>query len=778
MKLKYHFLFLLLFLPICRVNGQAVNSWQSYSSFRTITTIVNDKNGNTWCTTKGGLFEFKDGTIKKQFTTIDGMYNIDPTAMVYDASNNGLWLGYSDGMVEFYDIGKNEFTRYPDIYRATRYNPRGINKMLIKNDSLFVATDFGVVLYDTQSGLVLDTYTNLGNLVSGTQVNDIDYSGTTLYCATAQGVAAGDESKGDLIEPNNWTNYDASNGFTDNSVSAIGYFNGKIYATTGGNNYEYDGSSWGISSTFKNGGIVRYVHSSEGKTFIGVSNTVATLINSTVTRLDVPNGQPLLTAYDTGGNGGKTIYVGTSNDGVAISKDYTSNKVDNYIVPDGPYLNLFSGLNVDNGVLISGSSPVPGQANSPIVNTGYYIYKGSKWSNYNLETDTTLSNNNINSIYISTYNKEAYYFGSWGYGIVERDIANNKETLYNNSNGLEGITGSSSFIVITGLDKDSKGNIWAVSLRAPTYPLVYHVQGTDKWIGLHRSPYVSSSDIYYGLMIDSNDQKWISLYTAENQGDGILVLDTGDLSTENDDVGYHLTTDINQGYLPDMNVNAMVEDKQGVVWVGTNRGVVRYVFPDQIINGTASDRQAEYLRKAGTDSLLLRDLNTTAIAVDAADRKWIGSDGDGLWLVNEAGDSVLKHFTTSNSPLISNNITSLAVDDKTGKVYIATDQGLVSYVSVVKGPVAKMNKLFIYPNPYSYSKQSGPIVISGLSAETTIRIITIDGRLVDKLDVTGGRAEWNGLDYNGNRVATGVYLVVAVDKHSNNRGVGKVVIIR
>lgn len=778
MKHKYLFLLLLLFISAHSSFGQAVDSWQSYSSFRSVTAIANDANGNTWCATKGGLFEFSDNSVQKRYTTIDGMYNVDPTAMAYDPLNHGLWLGYSDGMLEFFNIDNDTFTRYQDIYRATRYNPRGINKMLIKNDSLFIATDFGIVLYNTQSGLVMDTYTNLGSIVSGTKVYDIDFNGSTLYCATTQGVATGDESKGDLIEPSNWTNYDASTGFKDTLVTAVGFFNGKIYATAGGDNYEYDGSSWTKSGTFNNGEIVRYVHSSDNKTFIGVSSTRVTIVNSSTTRLSVPNGQPLLTAYDTGENGGKTIYVGTSNSGVAISKDYTSNKIDDYIIPDGPYLNLFSGLNVDNGVLIAGSSPVPGRANSPIIDTGYYIFKDNQWENYNLSTSDELKNNGINSIYISTYNKDAYYFGSWGQGIIEHDIADNKITLYGNSSGLEGIPGSTGFIVITGMADDSKGDVWAVCLRAPNYPLVYHEQGTDKWIGIHRSQFVLSSDIYFGLMIDSNDQKWISLYTAEGQGDGILVLDTGDLSTESDDKGYHLTTDINHGYLPDMNVNAMAEDKRGEVWVGTSRGVVRYVFPDQIINGTSNDRQAEYLRKAGTDSLLLRDLNTTAIAVDAANRKWIGSEGDGLWLVSESGDSVIKHFTTSNSPLISNNITSLAIDDKTGTVYIATDQGLVSYVSVVKGPSPKMDKLFIYPNPYSYSRQTGPIIISGLSAETTVRIITVDGRLVDKLDVTGGRAQWNGRDYNGNKVATGVYLVVAVDKHSKSRGVGKVVIVR
>jgi len=164
--------------------------------------------------------------------------------------------------------------------------------------------------------------------------------------------------------------------------------------------------------------------------------------------------------------------------------------------------------------------------------------------------------------------------------------------------------------------------------------------------------------------------------------------------------------------------------------------------------------------------------------VDAANRKWIGSEGDGVWLVSPNGDKVLNHFTVDNSPLISNNIISLAVDDQTGTVYMATDKGLVSYVSVVKGAQSKMKHLFIYPNPYSYSRETQPIIIDKLSQQTTIRIVTIDGHLVKKIEASGGRAEWDGRDYNGNKLPTGVYLIIALDKQDNEKGVGKVVIVR
>lgn len=781
-KNRFRFILLfILFVPFQFVRAQdVVHSWQAYSSLRTVTHVALDNQGTLWCTTTGGLFSFKDGKMQSHFTTIDGMYNVNPSAMAYDSTHNGIWMGYSDGTIEFFNIKKQSFSQYKDIYRATRYNPRGINMMKMRGDTLFIATDFGVVLFDTNNDLVLDTYSNLGSFESGVAVNTIAFDSTNIYCGTTQGIAVGNLVKDELVVPSNWKNYDGTNGYSSTSTTAIGYFNGTLYATTSnGTNYQFNGKSWSHSAIFTGEGITRYKRTDNGNRFLAIDpGKIYVLTKSSMKSIGISKGIPLISASFTKAGNTNSMVVGTSTEGLALINDYNQQKVDNYFSPNGPYLNLFNGLNVDNGVLISGSSQVPGGGVSNISSTGFYIFKGGTWYNYNNETTSLLKQQGINSIFKSAYNDSSYYFGSWGKGIVEQNKKTGKITIYNTANGLEGVPQNNQFIVISGLDKDKEGNMWATSYLAPNTPLFYHKQGSDKWVGLRHSPAVSSSDAYFGLMVDSYNQKWISLQTVDGNGDGILVLDTNNTPTNTgDDKAYHLTTNINQGFLPDMKVNTMVEDKEGDVWVGTDRGVVRYLFPDRIIGGTANDRRAEFLRKTNSDSLLLRDSHVNCIAVDAANRKWIGSE-NGVWLVSANGDSVIKHFTTENSPLISNDILSLAVDNKTGTVFIATDKGLVSYVSVVKQARPAMKHLFIYPNPYSYSRETGPIIISKLSSQTTIRIMTIDGHLVNKIQARGGRAEWDARDFNGNKLPTGVYLVVALDKQNNEKGVGKVVIVR
>ena len=753
-------------------DSQGIGTWNAYSSFRTINDISIDADGHIWCATNGGIFSTDTDSILQKYTRIDGMYRNNPTAMIYDPGQDGIWFGYNDGMLEFLNLKDGTFTRYDDIYRANRYNPRGINRFAISGGKLYIATDFGVVVYSTSNRYVLETYFNLGSFSTGTAVNDIAISGSKVYCATESGVAIGDASKGDLIVPSNWSTYGSNEGI-DGPVLSIGLHGNNVYASTSDKNLEWNGQQWQTSTTFTNGVIVDYTTS--GDSLLGVSVSGVTLLTSgSKKQFNGVNGTPLTTATTYHGH----LLVGTSTSGLAVIRDINSGKVDNYVAPIGPYLNLFSGVNVVNGVLISGSSPVPGKAISPYQTTGYYIYKDGVWKNYNIATNSVLKHYDFKSAFISTYNENAYYFGSWGRGIAEQKINSDSVTVFNSGNGIEGISGSSSFVVITGLDHDQNGNIWAVSFDAPNNPLYYKAKGSNTWNGIRKDPAVPASDTYYGLMVDNSGQKWISLQTLQGIGDGILVLDTGDPTTTSDDKSYHLTTGIDQGYLPDQKVNAMVQDQKGEVWVGTDRGVVHYIFPDRIINGSANDRRSEFLRKAGTDSLLLRDLNATCIAVDAANRKWIGSEGDGLWLVSAEGDSVLKHYTTQNSPLISDNILSLAINGKTGTLYIATDEGLVSYVGVVKNPVAKMKHLFVYPNPYSYSKENGPVVIDGLSDQTTINIVTVDGRVVNRLNVTGGRVEWNGKDFNGNRLPSGIYLVIAKDTQNGDRGVGKIAIIK
>ncbi|MEX2397465.1 MAG: two-component regulator propeller domain-containing protein, partial [Balneolales bacterium] len=374
-----------------------------------------------------------------------------------------------------------------------------------------------------------------------------------------------------------------------------------------------------------------------------------------------------------------------------------------------------------------------------------------------------------------------YFFGSWGRGLAKHDKISDEITVYNSSNSpLNGFLESSSFVIIPGLATDSEGDMWVVSWSHDRGDALYKFNpDTNEWINYPRSRSALSADTYFDLTIDSFDQKWVSLMSTSVTGRGLLVLRTDENQNEQ---SVRLSED--NGNLPHNSVNAMVQDERGEMWVATSRGVVRFPFPDRVIEGNFQDRQGNLLINADTtagSAYLLSTIHATAIAVNAANEKWIGTEGDGLWLIAEDGGrhSVKHHFTTDNSPLISDNITSLVVDDETGKIFIATDEGLITYTDVIRGGKPEMDDLFIYPNPFSYQNEAEErIIIDGLSERSIVRIVSVDGRLVNRLEARGGRVEWNARDYNNNRIATGVYLVIAVDENNGSRGSGKVVIVR
>ena len=257
-----------------------------------------------------------------------------------------------------------------------------------------------------------------------------------------------------------------------------------------------------------------------------------------------------------------------------------------------------------------------------------------------------------------------------------------------------------------------------------------------------------------------------------------MVLTTLDEDSQDSKDGLRLTSSSDQGFLPSDEVTSIAQDKRGEVWVGTTRGLVRYLFPDRIIGGNSNDRRAEYLRNVTNDSIYFRDIDVTAIAVDAANQKWIGTALNGLWHISENGDRILKRFSTENSPLPSNTIRSITIDDKKGIVYTATDLGMVSYTDVTTTSYDGRETLKVFPNPFVYGKTSeNRVVIEGLAQETTLRILSTSGFIIDEFSAKGGRVQWIPKTKQGTNLASGVYFVIAIDVDGNETAVGKLAVV-
>ena len=167
----------------------------------------------------------------------------------------------------------------------------------------------------------------------------------------------------------------------------------------------------------------------------------------------------------------------------------------------------------------------------------------------------------------------------------------------------------------------------------------------------------------------------------------------------------------------------------------------------------------------------------TSVAVDGANRKWVGTYSSGAYLLSEDGSAKLLNHTEENSPLLSNTIVSIDIDDKTGEVWFGTSKGVISVRGDATLGGEQFGDVYTFPNPVRETYQ-GNVTITGLMRNTEIRITDVSGNLVYKTVSEGGQATWDLRTYNGDRVSTGVYLVFCSSEDGTAALVTKMLVIR
>ena len=773
--MRYTLITILSFLWIGSVvNAQSLSDWTAYTSFRSVSGVVEDSQGRIWMSTNGGVLVKNGNEVVQKITPIDGLSRLDGSAIAYSESMEIIFIGYLTGVIDVIDAANFNISHLTDIERNTSFSQKAINDFYVSDTSLLVATDFGLVDYDLNGMFVKDSYIKFGDFSTAISINTIFEDSQTLYLGTEEGITftALDGDYGST----NWSNFDSSDGFSSSSTISLGSFGSTIYASTTSENFIYENGSWAQNLEFENDIIIDY--KSNGSFLIALSKDRVFYkdLNGLINNISLSDNLGTVLSQTPFSN---ELLFGSNNSGLGTLD--LSNESITYSAVEGPYVNFFEGMKFVNGVLISGSTRSSSRREEIDKTRGFYIYEEGVWENYNEIITPEFTDVVFRQPFKTTASENYYYFGSWGTGVVRYDKNTEEIKLFDETNStLRGWPQDNElYPVISGLETDSNNEVWLVSRYGDT-PLYRQTPGDEDWQSFEENNAVSSSDLYENLFIDSFDQKWVPLQNAQSSGTGLLVLDTKDPENENDDVGVKLRTGASTGNLPDGKVNVLIEDKNGEVWIGTSRGIARFIFPELIVDGSVQERTAQWLMNEDTSAVsrfLLRDINATAMTVNAANEKWIGSANQGVYLLNAEGSKILKRFTTDNSPLFSNSIKSIAINDLNGEVFIATDVGLISFQDIPKSPVNKMKELKVFPNPFNYEKND-QIFIDGLSDETVIKIIGVDGTTVNSFPSNGGRVSWDGRSSTGNLLGSGVYFVVAVDSEGSSKGVGKVVIVQ
>jgi len=173
---------------------------------------------------------------------------------------------------------------------------------------------------------------------------------------------------------------------------------------------------------------------------------------------------------------------------------------------------------------------------------------------------------------------------------------------------------------------------------------------------------------------------------------------------------------------------------------------------------------------------LLGSEAVTSIAVDPANRKWLGTETDGVYLVSENGDKIINHFNVNNSPIFSNKIIDIEIDNESGEVFISTGKGVISYKGFATTPKENHQNVLVYPNPVE-PNYNGLIGIKGLVQNANFKITDINGNLVFSSKANGGQGVWDGTNSYGERVGSGVYLIFSTNAVGTETNVAKILFI-
>jgi ligand-binding sensor domain-containing protein len=744
MKNKSGILFVLILSTISFAQQNLV--WKNYTNLQNVTALAST-NSSIWVSTSGGGFSYTPSdSIFKTLHRTDGLNGINLTAVTADSFGK-IWFGSQEGVIDVYNPSNNTVKSILDIFNSN-YNIKQITELKSSGDTIFVSTSYGVSLINANTLLFIDTFFKFGTFPTSIQVNSTLKAGL-LYACTVQGLAIQKQGAVNLSAPESWNVYSTVDGLPSANVNKVVLFNGFVIAGTASGLAIFNGSVWqnflpGLNTNI-NDLLVR-----KDSLYILSGNLIDVYTNGSVAQtynLSVP-------AVELSYSNQLGLIAGSSS-GIEIVNNSGNN---NLIYPQGPASNQFPSLAVDNNGTLWCASGRSG------VGKGFYEFDGQVWKNYSVSNTPSLLMNDIHVVYAAPDN--SIYFGYWGDGFFR--IRNNVIQNFGISNtGMTGTESHPDYLVISGFGTDTKNNTWVLNYEANDLKPLSMLSADSAWY--HYYIPVSGTSVvsqYFNLIVDQYDTKWFSSLDQNRMG-LFYYNDGGTYTNLSDDEYGYITT--NNG-LTSNTINSIAMDTRGDIWVGTGLGV-------NIITNTETIAPGSSPQLSISSVFSLREYTVNCIAVDPINEKWIGTN-QGLLLLNSDGSQVLATYNTQNSPLMSNNITSIAINKNNGTVYVGTDQGLTSFQTPAIEPKDSFSKLFIYPSPFVLKNSANKLTIDGLISNSEIKVITIYGKLVKQILSPGGRvAFWDGTDSSGNLVSSGVYLIVAYDQEGNSVVTGKIAVL-
>lgn len=768
--LSFAILFVACLGVFSQTNDESI--WNTYLK-RDITTYTVSAENNMFAISDGALYSVskKNNNEYKLWDRQDGLSEVQIVNMEYSKSNETLILYYRSGVIDL--LTENGISHINDIAMSDNIPDKTIDRIYdFSRDVCFLSGNLGVVDINLNEKVINGTY------FASQQISSLAYMDKQNLLAVALGgtFRVGDRSK-NLQDPFNWK----TNSSIPNTVKNVASFNDLFVLL-----FE-DGSTKFVN---KNGDFVdtpaslQSLPSSLDKIvdyrfgFVAFyQNKVYVIKNDSSIKTRNIEGN-IWVSYD-----GNTMTQSVGDNGFKVYNLLDESKSKHINIKfNSPSTNNFYFTRVQDSKLMA-------------VNGGRYfdrfyqkgeinVFDGKNWRSVNSYAITDKIGSTFNDpidIIIHNSGKPYYYVATWGEGIIKLDENLNFIQHYNDKNSslVSAVPNSPNYIRVASLSIDEKNNLWMTMGTSPK-PIA-SMSADGKWVNYDVAQ-IKGSNAFGTMICLPNGVKYILDFFLQDKGEGFTILKTNGTEYNNSTCYTQHFSSVQEYNGKAVNfsiVNCMALDKKGAMWFGSDIGFFiinqpsnlpkRGVLP--IVSRPVGGSEPPYYR-------ILDNVNIKAIAVDNLNNKWLGTADDGIYLLSEDGSKVIAHYNMSNSPLVSNSISSLSFDDKNGILYIGTPYGLNSLrLSMDYGNQNNLPYLKVFPNPLR-PEDRDLITISGLNQGMTITVFDASGSMVHTDQVISSVYEWIPRTLSGNRLPSGIYTIIVGSKENSINKTIKVGIVR
>ena len=756
----------------------AIGQWKDYLSYINSTDVV-ALGQKIYVANENALFIYdtRDNSLQR-LNKINGLSGVGISSISVYPDRNLILIGYNDGYIDL--LENNAITPFAAIKNSAVVGDKAIRQVTFHENKAYLATGVGILEFDLDKREVRDTYSILpeGNLA----INQTAILHDTLYAATPTGLYRGALSS-DLTIFSNWS-ADPTVPSPGQEVKFTAAQSGRLYIyqpqlTAPGLYARSDSMTWHKISDSPDITVME----SSPKGVVFSTGYYCVLLKpggfglaATITEYGSDPIRPrALTTDETG-----IIWIADRDKGLVKWEDQNSYA---FIAPGGPATNSAFALDFydDQLWITTGETVRPGNWNNQYRIDGFYGLLDGKWNNFTRRTDPVLIDSlffDSPAIHVDRNDPARVYVGSMYSGFIEiKDLEiQGIFSAYNSSLGerteIDRDDGKP-YVGVAGFANDANGNLWITNPYASSPLSVRTEAGTWKSFPLSGTSGLGVNKVLTSLIVDDYGQKW----AVVNRGGVVVFSEGSSIIDASDDKVRLMTAETGKGGLPVNEVECIAKDLDGEVWVGTLDGIAVFYAPFDALTPGFSDARRVLIEQNGVFQYLLQGQSVSSIAIDGANRKWIGTFGAGVFLQSQDGTQQIQRFTAENSPLLSNVVKDIAINPANGEVFFATDRGVISYTSDATGGNLSNECATVYPNPVR-ENYNGPIAITGLMRDSQVRITDTRGNLVFKTTSNGGKAIWDGTNMNGVRVSTGVYFALVSDKDGESKCVSKVLVIK